>query len=349
MVVRVVSCQSGPGFDERAGGADGEATEARGWGVRLTREGERIGPGSMRVGRFIGRLGVVSLPAVEVGLDLDERVVRRHVAKLEAAGWLGRAPWIWGKGSVAWLTGRGLGGTALGGLQPLKLPPAPGTVDHAVAVGWTAARVERRGRRWKSARELALDPGRWAARIRDDRGASHDRVPDLAVWMPDAELPIAVIVENGHRRDDRQRRILEGWRDAVDAGRYASIRYDCASASVAQRMKRLADKLWLRGPKFLAAAQLTGDEIIELICADQQPVEPSSRGAPLPVQLSVVPFARHDEADERRPPTPMPEPVATRARPVREPESPEAAAERERLYWQVMGIPDPKPRRRWRR
>ncbi len=47
----------------------------------MTRKGERLGPGSMRVGRFIGRVGVVSLPAVEVGLGIDERVVRRHVAK----------------------------------------------------------------------------------------------------------------------------------------------------------------------------------------------------------------------------------------------------------------------------
>jgi hypothetical protein len=135
----------------------------------VIRNGERIGPGSMRVGRFIGRLGVVSLPAVQVGLGIDERVVRRHVAKLEAAGWLGREPCVWGQGSIAWLTGRGLNGTALGGLQPLKLPPSPTTVDHGVVVGWTAARVERHGGRWKSARELALDPGRWAARIPDKR------------------------------------------------------------------------------------------------------------------------------------------------------------------------------------
>ena len=58
------------------------------------------GPGTLRVGRLIGRLGVVSLPAIEAGLDVDQRVVRRHVAKLEAAGWLGRAPWVWGEGSV---------------------------------------------------------------------------------------------------------------------------------------------------------------------------------------------------------------------------------------------------------
>lgn len=41
-----------------------------------------IGPGSVRVGRFIGRLGVVAMPAIEHGLGLVERVVRRHVAKV---------------------------------------------------------------------------------------------------------------------------------------------------------------------------------------------------------------------------------------------------------------------------
>jgi hypothetical protein len=52
-------------------------------------------------------VGVVSLPAVPAGLDLDQRVMRRHVAKLEAAGRLGRAPLVWGEGSVVWLTGAG--------------------------------------------------------------------------------------------------------------------------------------------------------------------------------------------------------------------------------------------------
>jgi hypothetical protein len=54
----------------------------------------RAGPGTLRVGRFIGRLGVVAVPAVEIALGLDERVVRRHVAKLERLGWLGRAAWV---------------------------------------------------------------------------------------------------------------------------------------------------------------------------------------------------------------------------------------------------------------
>ena len=73
-----------------------------------------LGPGTVRVGRFVGKLGVVSLPSVEAGLGLDQRVVRRHVARLEAAGWLIRSPWVWGEGSVVWLTGAGVEGAAAG-------------------------------------------------------------------------------------------------------------------------------------------------------------------------------------------------------------------------------------------
>src|SRR5947209_6755430 len=189
------------------------------------------GPGTLRVGRFIGRLGVVSIPAVEVGLDLHQRVVRRHVAKLEQAGWLAREPWIWGEGSVAWLTSLGTESAGLGGLRPVKAPPARTTISHSVLVGWSAARLERRGRAWKSARELALDPGRWSVTMRCERGYT-TQLPDLVGWArPDG--PVALIVESGGRREDRQKMILEGWRDAVWSGRYAALRYDCANASVA--------------------------------------------------------------------------------------------------------------------
>ena len=147
-----------------------------------------LGPGTLRVGRFIGRLGVVSLPAVEAGLDLDQRVVRRHVAKLEAAGWLARAPWIWGEGSVAWLTGAGVEGVGLGGVRAVKSPPAPTTIAHGVLVGWSAARAEHRGRTWKSARELALERERWAVSMRCERGYTQ-QLPDLAVWLNASKPP----------------------------------------------------------------------------------------------------------------------------------------------------------------
>lgn len=137
-----------------------------------------LGPGTVRVGRFVGKLGVVSLPSVEAGLGLDQRVVRRHVARLEAAGWLIRSPGVWGKGSVVWLTGAGVEGAGLGGVRAVKSPPAPTTIAHGVLVGWSAARAERRRRVWQSSRELALDPERWgpdALRTRLHRTASRPR------------------------------------------------------------------------------------------------------------------------------------------------------------------------------
>ncbi|MGZ6668214.1 MAG: hypothetical protein ACXVH3_26185 [Solirubrobacteraceae bacterium] len=48
-------------------------------------------------------------------------------------------------------------------------------------------------------------------------------LPDLAVWLKRSAPPIAVIAESGTRREDRQKMILEGWRDAILSGRYAGV------------------------------------------------------------------------------------------------------------------------------
>jgi hypothetical protein len=222
------------------------------------------GPGTVRVGRFIGRLGVVSLPAVGVGLDLDQRVVRRHVAKLEAAGWLVREPWIWGEGSVVWLTGAGIEGAGLGGVRPVKSPPTRATtIAHYVLVGWSAARVEHRGRVWKSARELAVERDRWAVRARCERGYS-ELLPDLAVWLKRSEPPVAVIAESGGRREDRQKMILEGWRDGIVSGCCSAVHYHCADEAVEHWIRRLARKVGLTGWEFAAAVQLSAEEIAAL-------------------------------------------------------------------------------------
>jgi hypothetical protein len=228
----------------------------------------------MRVGRFIGRLGVVSLPAVAVGVDLDQRVLRRHVAKLEAAGWLARAPWLWGEGSIAWLTPAGIQATGLGGVRAVASPPAPTTITHGVLAGWSAARSERIGNQWRASRELAGDRDRWAIPVRGE----HRRVsllPDLAVWRPGADRPAAIIAENGPRRHDRQKAILEAWRDAILAGRYTTVCYDCASPSVATSISHLASKVGLTNSVFVARVQTTADEIAGL------PIN-SSRDRPSP-------------------------------------------------------------------
>jgi hypothetical protein len=303
-----------------------------------------LGPGTLRVGRFVGRLGVVSLPAVQVGLDLDERVVRRHVAKLEAAGWLGRAPWVWGEGSVVWLTDTGIQGAGLGGVRAVKSPPSPTTTAHGVLVGWSAARAEHRGRTWKSARELQLDRERWAAPMRCERGYT-DQLPDLAVWLDQSPAPGAVIAESGGRREDRQKMILEGWRDAIWSGRYFVLRYDCASPSVARWITRLAKKVGLTDMDFTAAVQTTAEQIVALppaAAADVAAIDeitPPSEPAPTADQEGETAPARAPALEE-------PLPVAP---PVPEPETAEAASEHERRYREIFGMDDPKPRRRWRR
>ena len=291
----------------------------------------------------------MSVPAVGVGLDLDERVVRRHVARLEAVGWLGRMPWVWGEGSVVWLTSLGLRGADLGAVRAVKAPPSPTTIAHGVLVAWSAARMERRGLRWLSARELAADADRWAVRMRDERGY-RKQLPDLAVWRRGAEWLVAIVGEEGHRREDRQRMILEGWRDAIWAEQYAAVQYDCASAAVAAKIRRIAKKAQLSSPRFIAAAQRTAEEIRsttpdpELDAPAPVPVatapehEGRSDDEPDGRQLQLVPAARPGPTvREAEPPPPEPE------------ESPEVAAERERRYREIFGIPEPKPRRRWRR
>jgi hypothetical protein len=85
-----------------------------------------------------------------------------------------------GQGSVAWLTAMGVERAGLGGVRPVKAPPAPTTIAHAVLVEWSAARAERRGRTWKSARELALDGERWEVPTRCERGFTTQRPTSLS-------------------------------------------------------------------------------------------------------------------------------------------------------------------------
>ena len=119
-----------------------------------------MGPGSVRVGRFIGRLGVVAMPAIEHGLGLVDRVVRRHVARLERVGWCARKPAIRGDGMLVWMTASGLDGVGLGELPALRAPdPFSPRTAHTLRVAWAAADIERAGHQWIASREMALAPG----------------------------------------------------------------------------------------------------------------------------------------------------------------------------------------------
>ena len=192
-----------------------------------------------------------------------------------------------------------------------------------------------------------LDAERWAVRMRDERGY-HKQLPDLAVWRRGADAAGRDHRREGHRREDRQRLILEGWRDAVLV-RTLHRR----PIRLRQRAGRRADGApGQEGPLHTPGVHRQGAGWSR---RDRQrsPRQPNSKTPPRPRggfakggtadgldgrQLQLIPQPAPSTAIKREPPPP----------PERD-ESPEAVAERERLYREIMGIPDPKPRRLWRR
>ncbi len=183
--------------------------------------------------------------------------------------------------------------------------------------------------------------------MRCERGYT-EQLPDLVGWLQPATRPIAVIAESGGRRQDRQKMILEGWRDAVLGGRYGGVRYDCANASVARWITRLAKKAGLTGPTSTAAVQPSAEEITVPAAAGndagQSTSEPQPFGATDRVDVQV------QEASVRTlvPSEPVcaqpPEPLTGS-----KPNTPETTAARDKLLGELLGLEEAKPRRRWRR
>ena len=293
-------------------------------------EGVVPGPGTLRVARFIERLGIVSLPAVEVALDLDQRVVRRHVAKLEAAGWLARMPWVWGQGSVAWLTATGV---------ERQASAAPGQVpacaDHdrprrtrgmvSGTRGTPGQNVEVRAR--TCARRRALG-GANALRAR-----LHDPTPRPRC------LAEAVRPTVGRGRRERQAPRGSPETDARRMARRSPQRtlrrraLRCASASVATWISRLAKRVWLTAPDFSVIVQTTAEEIATLARADAEGEgrvanEPESTVGAARTRNGKVSIA---PVDVRVSATSVPVPRAEEERPAPRPETLEEAAERAAL------------------
>jgi hypothetical protein len=199
-----------------------------------------------------------------------------------------------------------------------------------------------------SARELALDRERWVVRARCERGST-EQLPDLAVWLDASKAPAAVIAESGGRREDRQKMILEGWRDALWSGRYVVVRYDCASASVAHWIARLARKVGLTDSEFTAVVQTTADQIAALSPAaaiDEPPVDEMK-----PATEAVPSEEQHEILEVESPPSPE-LPSAARCEPTPTTprvKTPQQAVEHEQRYREILGIPAPRTRRKWRR
>lgn len=200
---------------------------------------------------------------------------------------------------------------------------------------------------WKSARELALDPERWAVTTWCERGYTK-QLPDLAVWLKRCGPPIAVIAESGGRRGNRQKMVLEGWADAILAGCYAAVLYDGANGSVAHWVNRLAKKVRLTAPGFAATVQLSAPEIAALspaATADEVPArEPRS-----PVEAAPPRDRPSQGVSAAMPIPPAPKQIESPG-PSTDlwSETAQAVAAREKLYREVLWT-EPRPRRRWRR
>jgi len=197
-----------------------------------------------------------------------------------------------------------------------------------------------------SIRELSADHDRWAVRARCDRGFT-SQLPDFAVWVQAHELPCAVIVESGRRRDDRQKMILEGWRDAIHNGRYAHVQYDCTNPSLARRINQLAKNAGLSESTFSAIVQPTAGEITTLLPAATNEDPPPARRAD-----AGQPHGNGTECEATSttlPPVPVKMTLPKPPPPLEpEPETAEATAARQELIRELLYGPA-KPQRRWRR
>lgn len=155
----------------------------------------------------------------------------------------------------------GLDGVGLGELPALRAPePFSPRTPHSVRVAWAAADIERAGHQWIASREMALAPGRWGARVANERGSHSHRLPDLAFWPAgDNELHIAVVVVQGQSNPRRERAALEGWRASIAAERYAQVRY-LAGPAAASHLRRVATEIGPTAPQFIAGEGVMADE-----------------------------------------------------------------------------------------
>jgi hypothetical protein len=136
--------------------------------------------------------------------------------------------------------------------------------------------------------------------------------------------------------------ILEGLRNAVYAGQYSKVLYDCMNESIARWISRVARKAQLTRSELNVVIQARSDEISTLAPAAEDDVAPTSN--------SDVELPSASDVEIRPAQTPAPPaagPVLQPAEPPKpDPETPEEAAERERRYREVFGIPEPRSRRR---
>jgi len=303
-----------------------------------------MGPGSIRVGRFIGRLGVVPMPVIEQGLGVVDRVVRRHVAKLEKAGWCERMATIRGDGMLVWLTSPGLDGVGLGELSAVRAPqPFSPQTTHSTRVAWAAAEIQRAGHEWMTRREMALAPHQWGIQVANERGRLSRRLPDLAHRPARAGTrPVAVVIHE-HTNPGRERAALAGWQQSILAGQYTHVRY-VAGPAAATHLSRLAAQIGLTASQFTAGDHVTADETPAAPPIVENPVAGPGPVTQAPLRVDTPPLATPDL------PRPSAAHVVPQASISQKPaQTPERTAAQQELITQLLGHDQPTRRRRWKR
>jgi len=273
------------------------------------------------------------MPAVSIGLGLAERVVRRHIAKLEAIGWLRRTAALRGQGSLVWLTAAGYEGLGLE-LAPVKAPAVfSATTLRSVEIAWAAANAQRQGLRWLSARELTIQRETWQITVANERGGHSHQLPDLVLWPPNSPLPVAIVLERDYQHPRRRRAALQGWQAAITAGCYAQLRYQ-TSPLLTYDLYRLAAQVGLNPPAFIVGENMTAPELDQPGTTTKDDTAP-----PTAVETQPAPTDPPKTPDvDRNPREPLQVEVTS-----------EEAAERQRLVNELLGISEPQARGRWRR
>lgn len=237
------------------------------------------------------------------------------------------------QGVAGLLTADGLAGVGLAKLGTVRAPVAFSSPTlHRVRVAWVAAELERHQLQWRATREMALDRQRWAITVANERGGHSPRLPDLAAWPVDDRLPVAVVLEHHQPNPRRQRAGLEAWQAAITAGQYTAVRYQTGPVT-ARQLQRVAAQIGLTAPTFLAAEQITADELTaSLIPVEDDTTTMAATEKPPAAVSGASPIDRADLSRAQQPA-----------------DTPEQVAERQRLINEVLGISEPRPRRRWRR
>jgi hypothetical protein len=203
------------------------------------------------------------MPAIERGLGLVDRVVRRHVAKLEKVGWCERTSAVRGEGMLVWMTSTGLDRVGLGKLPAPRAPnPFSPQILHSTRVAWAAADIEHAGHQWIASRELALATDPWGAEIANERGGYSRRLPGLLFWSAcDRRRQAAVVIAPGLCNPRRERVALEGWQRSIVAGRYAQVWYLTGPAFVSH-LRRAAEDIGLAAPQFIVGERVIADKLL---------------------------------------------------------------------------------------